>query len=159
MSPNAAEASAIIGSHVRGLAPSESTADWARLPEVPSSEEILSSEATSDDLPWFPLAKKWQKDEYLETLYKILRFEGIEGLRYSVRTLRFTPNMLDDNNTCVYTKVRTHLINTIAFLDCKLISVFPPGPCTGIRSRQDWSCGPNLHLDPARRRQDQLEAL
>lgn len=135
MPPNAAEAAAIVGNHVRGLAARDSTADWARLPDIPSSEEVLSSEATSDDLPWFPTAQKWQKNDYLETVYKILRFEGIEGLRYSVRTLRSTPNMLDDDNTCVYTKVRTPLPLTALRLHCKLIIVFAPGPCPGVRVR------------------------
>lgn len=79
--------------------------DWERLPDLPTSDEILATES-SDNLPWFPVKHAWKtKAEYLEALYKILRFEGVEGLRYSVKTVRDSPNMDEDDNTCIYTKV------------------------------------------------------
>lgn len=109
MPPNAAEAVAIIGNHVCFDNSVDGAADWERLPDLPTSTELMDSQATSDDLPWFPIKHKWQnKADYLEALYKILRFEGIEGLRYSIKTVRGCPNMVDEDNTCIYTKVRIH---------------------------------------------------
>lgn len=79
---------------------------WLDLPDLPTKEELLAN-ASSDDLPWFPLTHTWtSKKEYLRALYEILRFEGVEGLRYSIKTVRDRPSMLDDDNTCIYTKVR-----------------------------------------------------
>ncbi|CAN8099902.1 unnamed protein product [Discula destructiva] len=84
----------------------DAAADWQYLPDLPSSEEILAH-ASSDDLPWFPIKHQWDsKNDYLKALYEILRFEGTEGLRYSVKTIRARPVMADDDNTCIYTKVR-----------------------------------------------------
>ncbi|KAJ4385997.1 hypothetical protein N0V93_008888 [Gnomoniopsis smithogilvyi] len=114
MSSNTSAAAAIIRSHIQfdpakarkdDYTNKDTLSDWERLPELPSSEEILSDDA-SDDLPWFPTNHVWKnKPEYLEALYKILRFEGVEGLRYSVRNVRNNPNIGEDDNTCIYTKV------------------------------------------------------
>lgn len=107
MPRHAGEAAAIISNHVQ-FDPSrtaEASGAWERLPELPASDEILSTTSSSDDLPWFPLGQRWEtKAQYLEAVYSILRFEGVEGLRYSVKSLRDTPAMMDDDNTCVYTK-------------------------------------------------------
>lgn len=89
----------------------ESTSSWQRLPEFPAPEELLNGQATTIDVPAFPVDRPFQsKAHYLEALYKILRFEGIEGLRYSVNDFRCRPAMNDDQNTCVYTKVSTRLV-------------------------------------------------
>lgn len=114
MPTDASAAAAIIGNHVRSNRgkdkPGSDTdrndlSDWERLPDLPTSKEILRNDS-SDDLPWFPINHVWKtKAEYLEALYKILRFEGVEGLRYSVKTVRDSPNMDEDDNTCIYTKV------------------------------------------------------
>lgn len=106
-------AAAIIGNHVRtprlpGDKHNETDTDptaWERLPDLPSSDEILD-ENSSDNLPWFPINHIWNnKAEYLEALYRILRFEGVEGLRYSVKNVKDCPSMGEDDNTCIYTKV------------------------------------------------------
>lgn len=79
---------------------------WKRLAELPTAVELLDPAATTNDVPLFPIDKPFpSKDHYLEALYKILRFEGIEGLRYSVNDFRLNPTIMDDQNTCVYTKV------------------------------------------------------
>lgn len=111
-------AAAIIGNHVRsnrGKDKSDSDtdkndlSDWQRLPDLPTSKEILINDS-SNNLPWFPINHVWKaKAEYIEALYKILRFEGVEGLRYSVKTVRDSPNMDEDDNTCIYTKVLIRL--------------------------------------------------
>ncbi|KAJ4419793.1 hypothetical protein N0V82_004728 [Gnomoniopsis sp. IMI 355080] len=108
MPANASAAEAIIHNHVHYPAKgSKSTtlANWECLPDLPSSEELLANDS-SDHLPWFPTDHVWNsKSEYLEALYKILRFEGVAGLRYSVKNLRHSPTMEEDDNTCIYTKV------------------------------------------------------
>lgn len=103
------DAVASIRSHVRfdplQLAGSEPSS-WQHLPELPSAAELLNSQASTNDLPTFPIDQSFpSKAHYLEALYKILRFEGIEGLRYSVNDFKSRPAMTDDQNTCVYTKV------------------------------------------------------
>lgn len=104
MPPNAAEAAAIINSHVT-FHPRDGAAEWERLPDLPRPEELLDEKATTDDLPWFPATNhRWQKADYIRTLYEILRFEGIEALRYSLKTFRSSPSMGDDDNTCIYTE-------------------------------------------------------
>lgn len=107
MPRQAGEAVAIISNHVQFDASKspEGSRAWERLPELPTPEEVNSQTASSDELPWFPLNQKWDsKAQYLEAVYSILRFEGVEGLRYSVKCLRDNPSMMDDDNTCVYTK-------------------------------------------------------
>lgn len=105
MPANAAEAAVIIGSHVVTNARA-GAAEWEQLPELPTPWELLDPYAITEQLPWFPKDRKWaSKAEYLEAVYKVLRFEGIEGLRYSVKTLKAQPRMTDDDNTCVYTNV------------------------------------------------------
>ncbi|ROV88440.1 hypothetical protein VSDG_09231 [Cytospora chrysosperma] len=87
---------------------------WQKLPELPTPAELLNSRATTNDLPPFPINKPFQsKPEYLEALYRILRFEGIEGLRYSVNDFKSRPGMNDDQNTCVYIKVAKQLFITL----------------------------------------------
>lgn len=82
------------------------TAPWRQLPEFPTAAELMNSAATTNDLPTFPVDRPFDsKGQYLEALYKILRFEAVEGLRFSVNDFRSAPTMNDDDNTCVYTKV------------------------------------------------------
>lgn len=136
MPPNVGEALAIIQSdinfdprHVQKR-DGEPAADWEMLPEFPTPEEIMSPDASTDNLPWFPVKHSWKsKAQYLEALYKILRFEAVEGLRYSVNSFRATPNMHDNDDTCVYTKV---------CLRCPCSLSFHPPPSTKRR--------PHFHL-------------
>lgn len=103
------DAVAIIRDHI-GFNPLRSAgsepSSWKHLPELPSAAELLNPQATTNDLPVFPIDQPFpSKAHYMEALYKILRFEGIEGLRYSVNDFGSRPAMMDDQNTCVYTKV------------------------------------------------------
>lgn len=83
------------------------TADWQQLPELPAATELLNRAATTNDLPHFPVDRSFDsKAQYLGALYKILRFEAVEGLRFSINEFKANPAMTDDENTCVYTKVR-----------------------------------------------------
>lgn len=96
---------------------SPSSLSWQKLPELPTPQELLNTRASTNDIPMFPIDKPFEsKAQYLEALYKILRFEGIEGLRYSVNDFRSRPSLTDDQNTCVYTKVfhqlPSHFIDT-----------------------------------------------
>lgn len=82
------------------------TAPWQQLPELPTPAELLNPAATTNDLPAFPIDRSFgSKAQYLEALYKILRFEAVEGLRFSINEFKANPAMNDDENTCVYTKV------------------------------------------------------
>ncbi|ROV99204.1 hypothetical protein VPNG_08197 [Cytospora leucostoma] len=100
------DAVAIIRSHVIGDNPPMTGSSWKTLTEFPTADELMNPQATTNDLPVFPIDGLFpSKEHYLEALYKILRFEGIEGLRFSVNTFRSRPIMNDDQNTCIYTKV------------------------------------------------------
>lgn len=82
------------------------TSPWRQLPELPTAAELLNPAATTNNLPPFPVDRSFDsKAQYLESLYKILRFEAVEGLRYSINEFRSNLTMNDDQNTCVYTKV------------------------------------------------------
>lgn len=86
------------------------TAAWQQLPELPAAAELLNPAATTNDLPHFPVDRAFDsKAQYLEALYKILRFEAVEGLRFSINEFKSNPEMNDDDDTCVYTKVRGFL--------------------------------------------------
>lgn len=86
------------------------TAPWQQLPDLPAAAELLNPAATTNDLPPFPVDSSFDsKVQYLEALYKILRFEAVEGLRFSITDFKSDPTMYDDENTCVYTKVRSQL--------------------------------------------------
>lgn len=99
-------AAAIIESHLRGGDGAAPGDGWQKLPEVITSKELLDVGFTTDQLPWFPKDQSWKtKEEYLKALYLILRFEGSEGLRYSIKCFKRDTNMKDDNDTCIYTKV------------------------------------------------------
>ncbi|POS74311.1 suppressor of ascus dominance-3 [Diaporthe helianthi] len=79
---------------------------WQQLPEFPTSAEVMNPAATTNDLPAFPVDAPFEsKASYLESLYKILRFEAVEGLRFSINEFKSSPTMGDDENTCIYTKV------------------------------------------------------
>jgi hypothetical protein len=57
------------------------------------------------------LPNAWQnpfpdKNTYLETHYRLQREEAISMLRYSVKKYREDTSMIDDDETCVYTRVR-----------------------------------------------------
>ncbi|KAI5860952.1 P-loop containing nucleoside triphosphate hydrolase protein [Durotheca rogersii] len=48
----------------------------------------------------------WEsKDTYLETHYRLQREEAITMLRYGIKKFKESPNMMDDDEACIYTKV------------------------------------------------------
>ncbi|KKY34264.1 suppressor of ascus dominance 3 [Diaporthe ampelina] len=101
------EAVTIIRDHVLyDPLQAHTAAAWQQLPELPAAAELLDPAATTNDLPPFPVDRSFDsKGQYLEALYKILRFEAVEGLRFSINEFKSNPTMNDDQNTCVYTKV------------------------------------------------------
>jgi hypothetical protein len=106
--PTAAQALvlATIKQHVYHYPQLSSGKDWVTSRELPSVEEVLQRQDDCEALPHNSVDKAWtSKEAYLETLYKILRREGVEGLRFSVNCFRRDPAMMDDKNTCIYTDV------------------------------------------------------
>lgn len=125
MPPNPGEAHEIIRSHVefdyftKNAHSSDDVADWQLLPEFPTSAEIMNPDNPIPELRPFPIKRCWEsKHEYVETLYKILRVEGTENLRSSVNNFKAAPNMNDDDNTCVYTKVRIKFLQHLPLFSC-----------------------------------------
>ncbi|PSR80341.1 P-loop containing nucleoside triphosphate hydrolase protein [Coniella lustricola] len=101
------DAAAIITRHLKNGDGHAEGDDWQQLPEIITAKELLDGSLTSERLPWFPKGHSWKtKKEYLEALYLILRFEGSEGLRYSIKCFKQDTEMMDDDDTCIYTKVR-----------------------------------------------------
>ncbi len=82
---------------------------WQSKPEFPTPSEILAKQPDIEDLPKNPVDTSWaSKDRYLAAQYKILRYEAVEGLRYSVRSFannRDQDSMMDDDHTNIYTHV------------------------------------------------------
>lgn len=46
------------------------------------------------------------KDAYLEAQYRILRYEGIEPLWKAVQEYKAAPEMVESNETLIYTEAR-----------------------------------------------------
>lgn len=111
-------AAAIIESHLRGGDDGAAPGDgWQQLPEVITAEELLDAGFTTDRLPWFPRGQSWKtKEEYVKALYLILRFEGSEGLRYSIKCFKQDTGMKDNDDTCIYTKVSLNVLLYIYFM-------------------------------------------
>ncbi len=78
------------------------------MPELPSVGEVLQAQNDREILPHNSIDRPWaSKEAYLEAQYKILRREGVEGLRYSTNCFKRDHQMADDKNTCVYTEAST----------------------------------------------------
>lgn len=116
--PTNPDAVAIIRDHVfYDPLQERDTASWQQLLELPAADELLNPAATTNDLPPFPVDRSFDsKAQYLEALYKILRFEAVEGLRFSINEFKSNPAMNDDQNTCVYTKVSARLAGCHLFV-------------------------------------------
>ncbi len=87
--------------------------EWQTYPEIPTARDLNPDWDNPEDLERIHslLPNNWDhpfpdKNTYLETHYRLQREEAIALLRYSVRKYREQPSMLDDDETCVYTKVR-----------------------------------------------------
>lgn len=102
--------------------------EWRNLPEVPSTSEIWSKDVKetrpayeewneyqrepdySTTLPHNIIEGAWpSKAEYLGSHYQILREDEIAPLRKSVADFKAHPDMMDDQETNVYTHVGLQL--------------------------------------------------
>ncbi|TRX90944.1 hypothetical protein FHL15_008149 [Xylaria flabelliformis] len=86
--------------------------EWQSYPEIPTAKDLNPDWDNPEDLARIDslLPNEWQqpfpdKNTYLETHYRLQREEAIALLRYSVKKYRVDPTMVDDEETCVYTKV------------------------------------------------------
>ncbi|KAK7946420.1 helicase-like protein [Apiospora aurea] len=85
--------------------------DWTSLPELPTSSELNPDwERDGDEIrarvrlndvtqPYY------YKDEYLRTHYFLQREDGVTNLRKSISDFKLFPKMMDNDDTCIYTKV------------------------------------------------------
>ncbi|KAI0436809.1 P-loop containing nucleoside triphosphate hydrolase protein [Xylaria telfairii] len=86
--------------------------EWRGYPEIPTAKDLNPDWKNPEDLGRINslLPNDWQnpfpdKNTYLETHYRLQREEAIAILRYSIKKYRDYPEMIDDDETCVYTKV------------------------------------------------------
>lgn len=81
---------------------------WQRMPEIPAGSEIMVSQAEAEPLPHNFIDRVWpSKNDYVETHYRLLRREGTEALRYAVNKYKSNIAAGDDEDLCIYTKVKT----------------------------------------------------
>ncbi|KAI1328243.1 hypothetical protein F5Y16DRAFT_409907 [Xylariaceae sp. FL0255] len=106
----------IIKNHVNGVHSTfgspHTAPEWQLYPEIPSAEDLnvdfedpVQRDGINNLLPntW---DRPWSaKNTYLETHYRLQREEAIATLRFSIHKYRTDPKMVDDDETCVYTKV------------------------------------------------------
>ncbi len=95
---------------------------WRNLPEVPTKEEIiLGTTSGSKFVEWDEYQQEpnynpgiphniidgpWpSKEDYIRAHYLINREDAIASIRESVNSVRRRPEMIDDNDTCIYTHV------------------------------------------------------
>lgn len=75
------------------------------MPEIPEPGELMAS-----DPPVVPPAtmdgEALEKDGYLESQYRMCRFEGTELLRRAVNEFRNRPQMEEGSDFYIYTQVR-----------------------------------------------------
>lgn len=97
--------------------PAAGAKPWLLKSEVPTSSEILEDEDEPVQLSENRLTRPWpNRKKYLETHYELLREDAISPLRDAVHQFKSTPQMVDDSQLAVYTKVRfllpesTHLL-------------------------------------------------
>ncbi|KAI1127248.1 P-loop containing nucleoside triphosphate hydrolase protein [Nemania abortiva] len=86
--------------------------EWRTYPEIPTARDLNPNWDDPEDLERIHslLPNDWQqpfadKNTYLETHYRLQREEAIATLRYSIKKYREDPTIVDDGETCIYTKV------------------------------------------------------
>lgn len=122
--------------------------EWRNLSELPSSEEIMPKKQPDIDQPVEGRSRsespeKWDdyqrepvydlrlpkniiegswgsKMDYVGSHYQLLREDAIAALRRSVGEVHRKPDMIDDNDTCIYTHVsqvkqQSYIMLTISF--------------------------------------------
>ncbi|KAI1506004.1 P-loop containing nucleoside triphosphate hydrolase protein [Biscogniauxia marginata] len=85
---------------------------WRAYPEIPTAHDLnpdWNDPAQRAEMSYL-LPNTWQrpwsdKNTYLETHYRLQREEAVTMLRYSIQKFRVCPLMMDDDETCIYTKV------------------------------------------------------
>ncbi|KAI8631591.1 P-loop containing nucleoside triphosphate hydrolase protein [Xylariaceae sp. FL1651] len=103
----------IIQQHLNfNHSPSGDVPEWHKYPEIPSAEDLNPDwdDPKALDKINSLLPNTWQqpwpdKNTYLETHYRLQREEAITVLRHSVKKYRQDPMIVDDEDTCVYTKI------------------------------------------------------
>ncbi|XXH02140.1 hypothetical protein Hte_008508 [Hypoxylon texense] len=103
----------IIKHHINFDASSHpSGQEWRSYPELPTGDDLNPDWDDPEQLAKIRhlLPNTWQepwesKNTYLETHYRLQREEAITMLRYSVKKFKDDPAMMDDEETCVYTRV------------------------------------------------------
>lgn len=86
--------------------------EWRSYPELPTGDDLNPDWDDPEQLAKIRhlLPNTWQepwksKDTYLETHYRLQREEAITMLRYSIKRFKDDPAMMDDDETCIYTRV------------------------------------------------------
>ncbi|KAI0105353.1 P-loop containing nucleoside triphosphate hydrolase protein [Hypoxylon sp. NC0597] len=94
------------------LPPPKLGQEWRSYPELPTSRDLNPDWNDPQQLAQirYLLPNTWQepwksKNTYLETHYRLQREEGITMLRHSIKKFKEDPAMMDDPETCIYTKV------------------------------------------------------
>ncbi|XDG08156.1 hypothetical protein ABKA04_007771 [Annulohypoxylon sp. FPYF3050] len=94
------------------LPPLKPGQEWRSYPELPTGQDLNPDWDDPQQMEEIRhlLPNTWQKpwkdkDTYLETHYRLQREEGITMLRYSIKKFKDDPTMMDDGETCIYTKV------------------------------------------------------
>ncbi|KAI9163727.1 Helicase required for RNAi-mediated heterochromatin assembly 1 [Paramyrothecium foliicola] len=97
---------------------SNNVRDWRKFPEYPTASEILASKPCP--LPPNPVDQAYpNKDVYLETQYRLLRYEAVEPWRLAVQKFRDNPHMKEIDKVRIYTKV--HVLGyTFVDATCRL---------------------------------------
>jgi helicase required for RNAi-mediated heterochromatin assembly 1 len=75
---------------------------WQAMPEIPTSAEVMTSD--SADLPVMPLDSP-DRETYLESHFKLLRYEGVEPLRQAIKEVQRHPSGGDGMDFFIYEKV------------------------------------------------------
>jgi helicase required for RNAi-mediated heterochromatin assembly 1 len=82
---------------------------WTTKSGVPSSKEILAIDDIGEELDLMAnkISGSWESRQmYLKTHYELLREDAVAPLRDAVAYVRNDPQMKDDQNICIYEKVR-----------------------------------------------------
>ncbi|ORY67508.1 P-loop containing nucleoside triphosphate hydrolase protein, partial [Pseudomassariella vexata] len=101
----------IIKQHVKFVLRGKDGKQWHSMPELPTAQELnpdwdVEGEQIHRQLLVNDITTPYRsKGEYLETLYRIQREEGITQIRHSIKSFKENPRMYDDENTFIYTKV------------------------------------------------------
>ncbi|KAI1100025.1 hypothetical protein F4804DRAFT_345048 [Jackrogersella minutella] len=86
--------------------------EWRSYPELPTSQDLNPDLEDPHQVANanYLLPNTWHepwvnKNTYLETHYRLQREEAITMLRYSIQKYKEDPTMMDDEQTCIYTRV------------------------------------------------------